>query len=341
MDVVLPAPLRPGDRIGVTSPSSGVPQHLWARFEHAVACLRERGYEVVVGELMDGSGIVSAPKAERAAELTAMLTDPSIRAVVPPWGGDTAIDLLDQLDWAGLAGVEPTWIVGYSDTTTWMLPFTLRLGWATLHGANLMDTPYAIPDGQAHWTELAAATGPVTQRASSRHRSRVFDDWVADPTISRLDLDATGNWSLLDPGHGPLDVTGRLVGGCTEVLGPICATYADIGAFGREHADEGLIVYVEQSDEEAITACRMLHGMRYAGWFDNANAVLVGRTYAPGSDGMSQHDAVRDALGDLGIPVVLDVECGHVAPWIPLVNGATARVVMDETRREITQDLSR
>jgi muramoyltetrapeptide carboxypeptidase len=172
-------------------------------------------------------------------------------------------------------------------------------------------------------------------------RGRVFDDWVGDPTLSTLDLDGTGDWSLLDPATGPVDVTGRLVGGCLEVLGPICSTYADVAAFGRDHADEGLVVYVEQSDEEAITACRMLHAMRYAGWFDHATAVLVGRTLAPGSDGMTQHDAVRDALGDLDVPVVLDVECGHVAPFLPLVNGARARVVMDDERREITQELGR
>ena len=341
MPVVLPAPLRPGDRIGVTSPSSGVPQHLWPRFEHAVRSLHVRGYDVVVGDCMDGSGVTSAPKEQRAAELTAMLTDPAIRAVVPPWGGDTAIDLLDQLDWDTLAAAEPTWIVGYSDTTTWMLPFTLRLGWATLHGSNLMDTPYDPPEGLRHWTDLAAATAPITQRGIGQHRARVFDDWVADPTLATLELDGDGDWSLLDPAYGPVDVTGRLVGGCLEVLGPICSTYADVAAFGRDHADEGLVVYVEQSDEEAITACRMLHAMRYAGWFDHATAVLVGRTLAPDSDGMTQHDAVRDALGDLDVPVVLDVECGHVAPFLPLVNGARARVVMDDERREITQELGR
>ena len=90
MTVVFPAPLRPGDRIGITSPSSGVPQHLWPRFEHAVQSLRDRGYDVVIGECMDGEGTVSAPKRERVAELMGMLVDPDIRAVVPPWGGVTA-----------------------------------------------------------------------------------------------------------------------------------------------------------------------------------------------------------------------------------------------------------
>ncbi len=72
---------------------------------------------------------VAGPKEKRAAELTAMLTDPSIRAIVPPWGGaGTALDLLDQLDYAAIAAADPTWVVGYSDSSTWMVPPTLRAG---------------------------------------------------------------------------------------------------------------------------------------------------------------------------------------------------------------------
>jgi muramoyltetrapeptide carboxypeptidase len=342
MSLRLPAPLRPGDRIGVTSPSSGVPAKLRPRLEYAVGWLRERGYDVVVGECMDGESHVSAPKHERAAELTAMLADPEIRAVVPPWGGVTAIDILDRLGWDELADADPTWVVGYSDTTTWMLPLTLELGWATLHGTNLMDTPYAPPDGLSHWIDVAAATGPLTQRAIGRHRTAAFDDWESDPQVLTLDLDATGQWLLLDPSTGAVDVTGRLVGGCIDVLGPLAGTaYGDVAAFGAEHADTGLVVYLEACDDEAFTICRLLHAMRYAGWFDHARAVLVGRTLAPASDTMTQHEAVRDALGDLDVPVVLDVECGHVAPFMPLVNGAPAHLVVDGERREITQDLRR
>jgi muramoyltetrapeptide carboxypeptidase LdcA involved in peptidoglycan recycling len=81
-----PAPLRPGDRIGVTAPSSGVPADLRPRLDVCVADLRRRGYDVVVGECMDGEGVVSAPAAERAAELTACCSTPRVRAVVPPVG---------------------------------------------------------------------------------------------------------------------------------------------------------------------------------------------------------------------------------------------------------------
>jgi muramoyltetrapeptide carboxypeptidase LdcA involved in peptidoglycan recycling len=336
MRIRYPRPLRPGDTIGVTSPSSGIEPQLGDRLDVAVGWLRSRGYDVVVGSCMGADGPTSAPKAERAAELTRMLTDPVIRAVVPPWGGELAVDLLDQLDWDALAAAEPTWLVGFSDLDTLMLPVTLRLGWATLHGSNLMDTPYDPAEGLLHWTQVAAATDPFVQRSPGRYRSEGWDDYVADPGVSTMTLDSAGSWSVL--GNRPVDVTGRLIGGCIDTLSLIAATpYADVPAFARQHQHDGVVVYLEAAESDAYSIARMLHGLRLAGWFDLARAVLVGRTGAPDSPGLTQRDAVLDALDGLDAPVVLDVECGHLQPFLPLVNGALAHVVVDGRRQEITQ----
>lgn len=334
-----PRPLEPGDTIGVTAPSSGIQPEMRARLDVAVGSLKERGYDVVLGDCLGTPTVVSAPKEQRAAELTSMLADPAIRAVVPPWGGELAIDVLDQLDWDALAAAEPTWLVGYSDMTTVLLPVTLRLGWATLHGSNLMDSPYTPPEGLLHWTDIASGAGPFTQRSPGRYRSTGWDDYVTQPAVSRFNLDAAGTWRVL--GDGPVDVSGRLIGGCIETIGPVAATpYGDVRAFGREHADDGLVVYLEACEDGAYTIARTLHALRYAGWFEHARAVLIGRTAALDASEMTQTGAVVDALGDLGIPIVLDVECGHVAPYLPLVNGALAHVVVDADRREITQALA-
>ncbi|MFE2160942.1 S66 peptidase family protein [Streptomyces lydicus] len=341
MSLRYPRPLRPGDRVGITSPSSGVAKELRPRLDVARSVVESRGYEVVVGRCMDGDGHVSAPASDRARELMAMLTDPGIRAVVPPWGGETAIDLLPLLDWDRLRTAEPTWFVGFSDVSTLLTPLTLLTGTATLHGNNLMDTPYAVPEGLLSWLDIAAAPEGhrFTQVPPRRHRSTGWDDYRAHPEVREYTLDAAGSWTRLDA-VGDVEVEGRLIGGCIETLCNLTGTaYLDTAAFARAEAPEGLLVYVEAADDNAFTICRNLHGMRLAGFFDRANAVLVGRTSAPDSASLTQHRAVLDALGSLNVPIIADVECGHVPPHLPIVNGARGHVVHTATRSALTQTL--
>lgn len=95
----------------------------------------------------------------------------------------------------------------------------------------------------------------------------------------------------------------------------------------------------EGYEDEAATICRHLHGLRLAGWFEHASAILVGRTDAPDHPQMTQEQAVLDALGRVGVPLVLDVEIGHVPPHLPLVNGAFATVTVDGDVHEVVQEL--
>ena len=338
-----PRPLRPGDTIGVTAPSSGVGESLRRRLDFCLQTLRNKGFRVLVGECMAADQVVSAPAETRARELTAMLTDPSIRAVVPPWGGELGIDLLHLLDFDAIGAAEPTWLVGLSDTTTVMVPLTLLTGWATLHGENLMDTPYAVHPSLESWWAVAGCTEgeSFAQSSPGVYRPGGFDDWAANPTVAERQLVEGAGWQLLDTGAGPVDVTGRLIGGCIEVLAHLHGTrFGDVAAYGQTHADEGLILYLEASDDGAYSIARALHGMRLSGWFDHARAVLIGRTHAPDAPGFTQRDAVADALGTLDVPVLLDVECGHVPPRMPIVNGSLGHLVVDRRRRELTQTLA-
>ncbi|MGN6781169.1 MAG: S66 family peptidase [Marmoricola sp.] len=331
-----PAPLRPGDIIAITAPSAGATGAGAERVTFCVEWLRAQGYGVVVGECMDGTGVTSAPAEERAAELTAMLCDRDIRCVLPPWGGETAIDLVDLLDWERLAAAEPTWLVGYSDLSTLLLPLTTRLGWATLHVDNLADTPYAVPAGLLSWRELAAGPGPHLQRESG-----LVTNWWRfedDPRAVSWREAGVGRWRL----HGArsLDLSGRLIGGCIETVANLAGTpYGDVAALGAAHAADGLIVYLEAAEDHALNICRNLHALRLAGWFEHARAILIGRTRAPDAPGMTQEQAVLDALGRLDVPIVFDLEIGHVPPHLPLVNGALATVTVDERGGRIVQEL--
>jgi muramoyltetrapeptide carboxypeptidase LdcA involved in peptidoglycan recycling len=289
--------------------------------ENAIAAVRNRGYEVVIGTCMDGTSHVSAPAPDRAAELITMLTDPSIHAVVPPRGGETAIDLLPLLDWEAIAAAEPTWFVGFSDIATLILPVTMRTGMATLHSNNLMNTPYAAPRPTMTWLDVVA-----------RPRGTSF---------TQAETTGDGQWERLDGGRGAVDITGRLIGGCLETVRHLAGTpYGDAARFCAERAPEGLIVYVEAAGDDAFSVCRSLHGMRLAGFFDRAGAVLIGRTIAPDSPTMTQREAVIDALGGLGVPIIANVGCGHVPPYLPIVNGALGRLRFGAHGPSLAQSLA-
>lgn len=105
----------------VTAPSTGVELAMQPRLDVAIAAVENKEFEVVVGDCMDGTGVVSAPAVDRAAELQDMLVDPSIQAVVPPWGGQLAVEILPLLDFAAIAAAEPTWLVGWSDISTLLM----------------------------------------------------------------------------------------------------------------------------------------------------------------------------------------------------------------------------
>jgi muramoyltetrapeptide carboxypeptidase LdcA involved in peptidoglycan recycling len=320
-----PAPLRPGDLIGVTSPSSGVGAPHRGRLDFAVADLERRGYRVRVGACMGTPSHVSAPAAERAAELMTMLTDPEIRAVVPPWGGETAVDLLPLLDFEALRRAEPTWVVGYSDMSTLLLPITLLAGWATLHGNNLMDTPYEVPAPLVHWLDVAEGRvgDDFSQSTAGVFRTGEWDDWERDPTPRAHRWNGTAAWVRFDAGTAPIDVSGRLIGGCIETIAPFTGSrFADPGVLG----DEPRLVYLEAAESDAFTICRLLHGMRLNGFFDGAAAVLIGRTSAPDAETLPQREAVLDALAPLGVPIVGEVDLGHVPPQLTIVNGALGRL---------------
>lgn len=352
MVVNFPAPLRPGDRIGVTATSSGVSDALRPRLDYAIRVVQERGYEVVLGDCLGvadaSAGHVSAPVSQRAAELMTMLTDPTIRAVVPPWGGETAIDVLPLLDWDALVAADPTWVVGYSDIATLLVPLTLRAGLATIHGSNFMDTPYRPSEGLLSWLDIAELpTGATfTQRPPGRYRRDSHVDFATEPQANELTLDAEGGWTRLDEaGSGRVDdelhVRGRLIGGCIETVSPLVGSpIADVPRFVAEHAPEGTVVYVEAAEANAFSICRALHGMRLAGVFTGAEAILVGRTSAPDDSTMTQREAVLDALGPLGIPIIAGVDCGHVAPFMPLVNGAHVDVTLRGGTAQVTQTLA-
>ena len=341
-----PAPLRPRARIAVTAPSSGVPAPLHARLELVLAHLRAQGFEVEEGQcLRDEQAGASAPADERAAELMHLLLRDDVGAVIPPWGGELAIELLDRLDWDALARAQPKWLLGYSDTSTLLLPITLRLGWATAHGPCLMDLAPGQDDALTRSTLAHLATrvgGRIVQQQSS-HWQRQWIDFAQVPDTTFALTEPT-RWQVLS-GAGELDFAGRLIGGCLDTLVHLAGSvHGDVREFIDRNGDEGTILYLENAELAPAALVRALHRLRWAGWLDGLAGLLLGRSAAPEPrkpNELRYADALRQTLGALRCPVLWDVDIGHRPPQFTLVNGAMARVEFSAVRGgSVTQQLA-
>lgn len=73
--------------------------------------------------------------------------------------------------------------------------------------------------------------------------------------------------------------------------------------------------------------------MKQAGWFAGVKGFMFGRP-AGCSDTADFNftDALSSALGDLDVPVLYDVDLGHVPPQLTFVNGALGKVAYENGR---------
>ena len=327
-----PRALSPGSLIAVTAPSSGVepPQH--ARLDLVITHLQQRGFRVREGRcLRSNHQHVSATRHERAAEFMALLLDDEVDAIFPPWGGELAIELLSLLDFNAIARARPKWLLGFSDVSTLMLPITLRCGWATAHGPNLMDLAPGQNDSLTRQAlvPLMSSPGAVFEQTQSTQWKNQWEDFAVNPRTTYRLTEPT-QWKPLNrDGAQPIEFSGRLIGGCLDtVMHLVGSPLGDVASFIRRCGDDGAVLYLENSELPPPGLVRALWSLRLAGWFDGLRGMLLGRpgemTMVPG--GLTGLEALHAVLHDLPCPVLHDVDIGHMPPQMTLINGALATV---------------
>lgn len=342
-----PKPLLAGSAIGVTATSSGVSDAgPLARLALVLEQFRARGFTVIEGRCLRGRlKHVSAPAAERAREFEALWADPSVRAIIPPWGGELLIDMLRELDFERLgANRDPKWLLGYSDTSTLLFALTLATEIATAHGPALLDLIANQVEGitDACLRHLQSAPGAHFEQASFARHQQTWSSWEQQ-VDAPFELTEPTRWSSLH-GRESERFSGRLIGGCLDTIVHLVGTpYGRLPEFVARHRDSGVVLYLENCELTPVAVARCLWQMRYADWFQGLRGIVFGRSSGPepdDDDALTQHEAIASVVADLGIPVIVDADVGHKPPQMLLLNGALATVELDEARARVVQQLA-
>jgi muramoyltetrapeptide carboxypeptidase len=129
--------LEEGATIGITAPSSGVKVELHDLLKLSCSRMKMKGFNVICGETAwTQDKAKSSPAKLRATEFNDMICNDNINIIIPPWGGELLIEILEYIDFKNL---KSKWLLGYSDTSVLLLAVTLKTGIATAHGTNLID----------------------------------------------------------------------------------------------------------------------------------------------------------------------------------------------------------
>ncbi|RJE86028.1 LD-carboxypeptidase [Paenibacillus sp. 1011MAR3C5] len=328
--------LRQNATIGVTAPSSGVQEELHFILTEAVAKMKNEGFSVVLGETpWKQHKAKSSSAIERAAELNAMMADKKIDIIIPPWGGELLIELLEHLDFGSYSD---KWLLGYSDTSILLLAVTLATGIATAHGTNLVDVRGEYwDDTTAAWLlALRTKTGESIVQQSSSLFQKEWNFETPSPCVFHLTEPTSWKTASGNPSH----MSGRLLGGCIDIIRHLAGTpYGDIAAFRQKHIPgEPIVWYFENCDLRTTDLKRSLVQLKLAGWFDDCSGLMFGRsaTNAPVEDYVIE-DVYRDLAEELRVPIIYDIDCGHVPPQMTFINGAYAEIAVSAGKGTVTQ----
>lgn len=325
-----PEPLKPNDNIAICAFSSGVDNHFQTRLDTVLNGLKSQGYKVIEGDSVRQNISVK----DRALELMHFLTDDNIAAIMPPWGGELALEVLQYIDFNIVKTAKPKWLVGFSDVSTLACVLTSRCGWATLHTANLMQLH---PNETDHncvnvFHVLALTKGEQFEQVPSTSYQTKLINYESDPD-ALFELTEPTQWQCLNYNDArKLEITGRLFGGCLDTLNLLLGSpYLDLHRFKQEYAPEGLVLFLENAELSPTAVARSLIALKLNGVLTDVNGIILGRSAIIDSPHkqIDYYQAIELALGKCIFPVLFDADIGHVAPNLNLINGASCTINAD------------
>lgn len=334
----IPKFIEPGNVLGLVAPSFGcVGEPYETRLRVAVRRFESQGYQVVCADSCyksDGLGISTKPEAA-ADDLVQFYLDKSIDAVLSVGGGELMNETISHVDFHRLAEAEPKWFMGYSDNTNFIFPMALLAQTAGIYGpcAPRFGKPWEQPERDA----FALLEGrDLTVKGYSRFQPPEAKEENTDPLARYVLTEKKELTSFVPVGNvllkaGELTeirMEGTLLGGCLDVLENLSGTEFD-GTRAFCESGKKAVWVLEACDLSPMSIRRTLWHLRHQGWFDTAAGFLIGRPLAAWKQemmGVNAYNAVTDVLGDLGVPVVMDADVGHISPMMPLIIGAEAVV---------------
>lgn len=333
--------LKEGGTIGFVAPSFGANiEPYYSAFDRALENLTKKGYSYVLGPNCyagEGIGISNTPE-KCGEELETAYCDTKSQVLISCGGGEEMCEILDYVNFDNIREAAPKWYLGYSDNTNFTFLLTTLCDTASIYG------PCAGAFGMEPWD------GAVEDAFALLHGKKLVnhgyplwekEDWpeaVQTPyspyhlTEKRVLHGYAPVNGKLEETKEPIHMEGRLIGGCLDCLVNLVGTrYDKVAEFVERYKEDGIIWFLESCDLNVFSIRRAMWHLEHAGWFPYTKGFLIGRPlhFDEPMMGLDQYHAVTDIIAHHNVPVIMDIDLGHLPPQIPIVCGSMGIVDLD------------
>lgn len=320
--------LKENGTIGFVAPSFGcATEPYYTAFRHALGRFEKMGYKTCLGPncfVEKGVGISNEPGL-CGAELNEAYCGSDSDVIISCGGGELMCEVVPYIDFAAIARAKPKWYMGFSDNTNFTFLSTTICDTAAIYG------PCASAFGMEPWhASLQDAFDLLCGRKDTFSN---YDRWERESNKTEetplVPYNVTEPTIIRSVPEGPVEMRGRLVGGCMDCLVNLLGTEFDhVKEFNARYREDGIIWFLESCDLNIMSIRRAIWQMKHAGWFEHVKGFLFGRPLCFGEEafGIDQYEAITALLREYDVPIIMDLDIGHLSPMMPVVSGAMALV---------------
>lgn len=348
-------------------------------FDNAQRKWEAAGYKLQLGPncyAQEGIGISSTPQ-KCGEELWTSYCSKENDCIISCGGGELMCEILDYVDFEKMKQAEPKWYMGFSDNTNMTFLLTTLCDTAAIYGPcasafgmepwhksiqDAMDLltgkslrfegydkwekewlkdeehpllpynvtepsviKYILPDGRTNIESLRAQEKQDLSKNSETQSNKAGSGDKKENT-----------------GQIEIDFSGRLLGGCMDCLVNLLGTkYDNVCDFTERYKEDGILWFLESCDLNVMSIRRAMWQMEHAGWFEHCCGFVIGRPLCHGQEmmGLDQYQAVYEIIRKYNVPVMMDIDIGHLSPMLPIINGSMGRITGNGTSYSIEMSL--
>lgn len=288
--MIWPTPLKYGDKVAITAPSSPVSDE---KLEMSVESIKFLGLDpIVMPSCHMAHGYLAGPDKQRADDINTAFADKDIKGIFCLRGGYGTTRLLPMLDFE-MVKSNPKIFIGYSDISSLHFNINQKSGLVTFHGP-MPTTDYRVHEGFTNDSLRTCLFAPEKLKT------------IGNPEGEEI--------ITLREGYAK----GTLVGGNLSLMAGTLGSPYEIDTKGK-------ILFIEDVDEMPFRLDKMLTALALAGKFRDCEGIILGtfeRCEEADHPSLTLREIFEEVVLPWNKPTILNLRAGHIYPQSTLPMGA-------------------